>query len=642
MVVCSAAGGMLSQSLLSVNDPSLESISNSPRLSIHLSKDTLHLHHSQSTQLFPTSTTTIPLSTLLTRPPNSTPQHPDTDPPASPTTLKPKRSILRAKIGLLGRQSPRSPEHAPMSARAERVPMVTARVYPVVEIDKRSEEISLPQSPPMSIRSVQATARPHVMSPVYQPTDHNDMHSGNSARSLHVHGFQKTRAQPPIQPVHSTQSDEDPLEQGSSRITVDSSEESETCNATHGTTVDSSMPFIPLKSSAPNVEAADMADKLEDDDMPLGELARSSNESSAVSPMAIDEESAENGSETPVRQARKITDANLVSDMDFKDSPATASPTIAHIDSLFQMADENMAAAQQVQMKHDGEDLSPRLSLRLSANASTFNNFNISAFAPSTEPIIESAEASLQGSEDSPRAAPASTVDPEPESAENDTNSMASVASKPVDAEEHQEEKEETPALARLRSLRARRLGQAVTASTASDPETSGSRRFRATQTLPKAKHVGQKPLSKMGPLQLDRLTKLNTRRNSTYLTCKIEKYTVEKEGDRPPSPSSMMQERALLRRVARGEINEDGDYIYASGFDDDDSASDVSMASTELPDDTVGLGVANLPVAANAAIHELVETRPLTPADDLSDTDMAVMPGSGRALLEGFQEAGP
>ncbi|ORX63459.1 hypothetical protein DL89DRAFT_93381 [Linderina pennispora] len=345
------------------------------------------------------------------------PQQPDTDPPASPTTLKPKRSILRAKIGLLGRQSPRSPEHAPMSAPAERVPMVTARVYPVVEIDKRSEEISLPQSPPMSIRSVQAAAKPHMMPPVHQPTDHNDMHSGNSARPLHVHGFQKTRAQPPIEPVHSTQSDEDPLEQGSSRIAVDSSEESETCNATHGTTVDSSMPFIPLKSSTPNVEAADMADKSEDDDMPLGDLARSSNESSAVSPMAIDEESAENGPETPVRQARKITDANLVSDIDFKDSPATASPTIAHIDSLFQMADENMAAAQQVQMKHDGEELSPRLSLRLSANASTFNNFNISAFAPSTEPIIESAEASLQDSEDSPRAAlrPQSTQNPNPQ-----------------------------------------------------------------------------------------------------------------------------------------------------------------------------------------------------------------------------------
>ncbi|KAJ1944487.1 hypothetical protein FBU59_002586, partial [Linderina macrospora] len=405
--------------------------------------------------------------------------------------------------------------------------------------------------------------------------------------------------------------------------------------------------------------------------------------------MVVDDEQASQVS-LSVHQARKIADAGLASDMDFRISSGSAVPapstSIAHIDHLFQMAEQNTTPQQQ-KGTHGDQELSPRLSLRLSANSSAFSNFNISAFAPLAEPIIECPESMQQ---DAPAAAfdqndpgmstesiaKQDTVEEGDTNASTvkDTGNMVSVMSRqdadtPQAAESQNAKEAETPAQARLRSLRARRLGLAVTGTTSSnasatDKDTSSGsiRRFRATQTMPKTaagtaaggKHAaGQKPLSKMGPLQLDRLTKLNTRRNSTYLTCKIEKYTVTMDGDRPPSPSSMMQERALLRRVARGEINEDGEYIYASDSSsdsDDDDLSDVSMASESAMQllaatdgDTVGLGVANLPANAGVSIQELVVTRPLTPDnDEFSDADLANLPGSGRALLEGFQEAGP
>ncbi|KAJ2809625.1 hypothetical protein H4S07_003152 [Coemansia furcata] len=164
----------------------------------------------------------------------------------------------------------------------------------------------------------------------------------------------------------------------------------------------------------------------------------------------------------------------------------------------------------------------------------------------------------------------------------------AFVAPLPPSPEEEEEEKEEKasgnddddddPVRARLRTLRTRRLANPSEAS-------DGGRRFRATQSAKgKGGGGGGKPLAKMGNLQLDRLTKLNTRRNSTYMACRIERFTVVREGDRPPSPSSAMLARARERKKLK---------------DDDDENDEVSLLNDDSSDDD--------------------DMRPITPVSDVS-----------------------
>ncbi|KAJ2635672.1 hypothetical protein GGF40_003468, partial [Coemansia sp. RSA 1286] len=177
------------------------------------------------------------------------------------------------------------------------------------------------------------------------------------------------------------------------------------------------------------------------------------------------------------------------------------------------------------------------------------------------------------------------------------------------------DEDNENPIHARLRSLRSRRLNKPAAESkptipSSSEPATapSSSRRFRATQTAtrPDSASSKKKPITKMGPLQLDRLTKLNTRRNSTYMTCRIEHYNVNREGSRPPSPSLLMQLRAQERREALGI---DHHSIYSS--EEEDSAEEKEDDDDDDDDDVAEHGLPN----GEISLEELVfDTRPLTP----------------------------
>ncbi|KAJ2698525.1 hypothetical protein H4218_003255 [Coemansia sp. IMI 209128] len=159
------------------------------------------------------------------------------------------------------------------------------------------------------------------------------------------------------------------------------------------------------------------------------------------------------------------------------------------------------------------------------------------------------------------------------------------LAPSPEEEEEEEEEKVESdddPVSARLRSLRSRRL-----ASTGGDTD---GRRFRATQNANRKTAEG-KPLAKMGNLQLDRLTKLNTRRNSTYMACRIERFTVIKEGDRPPSPSSAMLARAKERMSMEISDEEDDDVCPLSPLfsSEDEGTVETKRKSTDSVSTALG-----------------------------------------------------
>ncbi|KAJ2086274.1 hypothetical protein IW138_005798 [Coemansia sp. RSA 986] len=281
-------------------------------------------------------------------------------------------------------------------------------------------------------------------------------------------------------------------------------------------------------------------------------------------------------------------------------------------------------------------NISPRLSLRLSSDASTFS-FGLSALAslinseenggikseedsaacPSDDHISESDKAGNapeESSENQPLEERKDDIQsPEETKDTNDTNDIKDSeqpeepdqshnSPPPAPAEEHSESKTtdapveedmDNPIHARLRSLRSRRLQDKPHAA----PITPNNTMEYSSGKSKKATDSKTKPLSKMGPLQLDRLTKLNTRRNSTYMTCKIEFFVVQKDGDRPPSPSLLMQEKALLRRALKnpgGDSQEeeagDSEYhsIYSnpSGDDEEEDENDVES----LVDDTYPL----------------------------------------------------
>ncbi|KAJ2649780.1 hypothetical protein IWW40_002956 [Coemansia sp. RSA 1250] len=184
---------------------------------------------------------------------------------------------------------------------------------------------------------------------------------------------------------------------------------------------------------------------------------------------------------------------------------------------------------------------------------------------------------------------------------------------------------ENQPMLERLRSLRSRRLrdreppslvGKKPQALAKAEelPETSSSqRRFRATQSVGQqrgggkgGKRKGTGALAAMGTLQLDRLTKLNTRRNSTYMTCEIERVVVVKQGDRPPSPSMLMQEKAQERRIMAELDGYSVHSIYSSSDESERSygSEDICMSDVDMQMDVV--------------------TRPITPPELDDDAALA------------------
>ncbi|KAJ1850097.1 hypothetical protein LPJ70_000007 [Coemansia sp. RSA 2708] len=339
-----------------------------------------------------------------------------------------------------------------------------------------------------------------------------------------------------------------------------------------------------------------------------------------------------------------------------------------------------IASGQPPVMPGDAMLLSPRLSLRLSADASSFG-MGLSVFASLMDGVAEAddadsavsssmvsqgeaaadekgeielsekseakpAERSSEPVENStePAARDAEPVENSSEPTENCTepvenssepvenstepaardaepveNSSEPAETNPGPAETNHElvGKETAPALApapsspdsnpmmeRLRSLRSRqREKEAASKKPAALAKAdAGGRRFRATQTAAQrsAKKKGGGLLGALGSLQLDRLTKLNTRRNSTYMTCEIELVVVTRHGDRPVSPSLLMQERTHERRIT-AELDSGATYhsIYSDSDSDPESDSDGASDSDH---------------SMLAAGDMYVETRPLSP----------------------------
>ncbi|KAJ2336222.1 hypothetical protein GGI00_000952 [Coemansia sp. RSA 2681] len=251
--------------------------------------------------------------------------------------------------------------------------------------------------------------------------------------------------------------------------------------------------------------------------------------------------------------------------------------------------------------------LSPRLSLRLSVDASgmfaaTGSALGLSAF------VAPFAAASAIPEEETPLSAVEETT---------------------VNADSVEEEEEEDPVRARLRSLRSRRLANPTTEDSSTGGG-GGGRRFRATQSarggsvLPSKQ--GEKPLAKMGNLQLDRLTKLNTRRNSTYMTCRIERYTVVRDGARPPSPSSAMLARAQERKKT-------ADSSSSSSSSLSSSSSSPSVCESDCDD------MEEIEDHGGAGTLFVDDVRPLTPMlssdseDEFLDTDGALSDGKRKSV---------
>ncbi|KAJ2849857.1 hypothetical protein IWW36_002331 [Coemansia brasiliensis] len=204
---------------------------------------------------------------------------------------------------------------------------------------------------------------------------------------------------------------------------------------------------------------------------------------------------------------------------------------------------------------------------------------------------------------------------------------------------------ENQPMLERLRSLRSRRLRDREAPSSASkkpqalaakaeENEASSGRRFRATQSVGqqrggkngKRKDAGT--LAAMGSLQLDRLTKLNTRRNSTYMTCEIERVVVVKQGERPPSPSMLMQEKAQERRIMAELDGYSVHSIYSSSDDDDDDDACEDSDDTAMSDLDVQMDVV---------------TRPITPPEQDEDAVLASASASDLpAAVQSVSASGP
>ncbi|KAJ1677123.1 hypothetical protein EV182_006829, partial [Spiromyces aspiralis] len=100
------------------------------------------------------------------------------------------------------------------------------------------------------------------------------------------------------------------------------------------------------------------------------------------------------------------------------------------------------------------------------------------------------------------------------------------------------------PIASRLRSLHSRRLGQQTPPPAAVNIQSASAIPRRNYQGLRRNK--GQiKKLTQLSSLQLDRLTKENTQKNSNYENCVINIQQIEKDIPRPVSPTEMLQVRS-------------------------------------------------------------------------------------------------
>ncbi|KAJ2448231.1 hypothetical protein EV183_005536 [Coemansia sp. RSA 2336] len=210
---------------------------------------------------------------------------------------------------------------------------------------------------------------------------------------------------------------------------------------------------------------------------------------------------------------------------------------------------------------------------------------------------------------------------------------------------------ENQPMLERLRSLRSRRLRDREPSSLAGKKpqvmakaeerpaEASSQRRFRATQSVGQQRGGGKGgkrkdtgTLAAMGTLQLDRLTKLNTRRNATYMTCEIERVVVVKQGDRPPSPSMLMQEKAQERRIM-AEL--DGYSVHSIYSSSDESEHSDASEDTRMSDADVQLDVVTRPITP----PELGDNTTSLSAADLPAAGLPELLSSSSSSLPGLSE---
>ncbi|KAJ1852500.1 hypothetical protein LPJ73_002817, partial [Coemansia sp. RSA 2703] len=284
-----------------------------------------------------------------------------------------------------------------------------------------------------------------------------------------------------------------------------------------------------------------------------------------------------------------------------------------------------------------------RLSLRLSADATSFANFRLSSLIPRDMPLLDTLG---EATEDAVSADNSAVESADGAASQRGPNALPeSKASQSLTLQQDMEqEQEDNPVHMRLRSLRSRRLNKdpASAADTSSKPPEPSGRRFRATQTAAAkgetlasaAAAAKKKPVGKMGQIQLDRLTKLNTRRNATYMTCRIERYNVTREGKRPPSPSLLMQQRAEERRGS-----DDHRSIY-SDSDEEDEGDDEDVISSEESEEEEWLSRGE-----ERCLEELVDdTRPLSPLllDESDDEDAMLLEDAGVASAADTVAADP
>ncbi|KAJ1962697.1 hypothetical protein GGI12_002498 [Dipsacomyces acuminosporus] len=399
--------------------------------------------------------------------------------------------------------------------------------------------------------------------------------------------------------------------------------------------------------------------------------------------------------------------------------------SLSRIDELFVKTTDTAATATtstRTSLEQQRNDL--RLSLRLSAGSTTFASFNIDDFnpistiseqededededdlkaspkdslqpgSPSSSSLEEGEGEAIAGDQEMDDTTPTTLQEEgqEQEKPAGDKDAIGEDLDKPTKdengesnpkdansnnkkADDEKSDDDDNPVKARLRSLRSRRLASSNNSHsnarqhvTRSMSGASSNRNTNNKNSSGGGGGGGSKPLSKMGPLQLDRLTKLNTRRNSTYLTCKIEKYTVTMESERPPSPTTLMQMRAQERKLLRcnlsnnegddnsmqsieedGEDDEDSDSdseYYWGSSDDEDAAQGIVLNDEELKlvDPNAAINTSSRPLK-DVDISQLVESRPISPIDDydveqdgLLDTQAS---GSG-VLVGGFQNTEP
>ncbi|KAJ1917534.1 hypothetical protein H4219_003167 [Mycoemilia scoparia] len=140
------------------------------------------------------------------------------------------------------------------------------------------------------------------------------------------------------------------------------------------------------------------------------------------------------------------------------------------------------------------------------------------------------------------------------------------------------------PIASRLRSLRSRRLGAQKPLPINIQTPSIGKRNYQSM----KRKQSTTKPLSQLGALQLDRLTKQNTQKNAGYHTCMVNIVEIEMDIPRPASPTEILQARSQDGIIE----TKWGGYEEEVGLDDILSDNSAAPETADQPEASNGLGI--------------------------------------------------